>query len=273
MGVIYVRPNLINGKKYVGQAKDVKTRNGQWENLNRPYAGKVINAARAKYGIEAFGFEILKECGDEELNQWEMYYIEKLNTKVPYGYNMTDGGDSTYEMTDETKAKLSAALKTSEKAKIARARIADALKGKKLSPEHIAKVADSLRGKKRPAEVVAKVAASNRGKKRTEETKKKIADALKGKKRPDIAAALKGRKRPDISAALRGRKQSSETIEKKAAAQSKAVQALNKDGNVIYEFPSAAKAGRQGFNASAIAKCCLGKLKSHKGLIWRYAEK
>lgn len=100
----------------------------------------------------------------------------------------------------------------------------------------------------------ARRSAAHMGKKLSEETKAKIADTL------------------------RGMKQSPETIAKKVAAQknnpkrSKAVQALDKNGNVVYEFPSTAEAGRQGFDASTVSKCCRGKLKSYKGFIWKYKE-
>ena len=143
MGVIYLRTNKINGKKYVGQVttKRFKARQNKWNNLNLPYAGNVINNARKKYGIDAFDFEILKECEDEELNKWEMYFIKELNTKVPYGYNMTDGGDGCpgYIHSEETKKKIS----------------------------------ESHKGKKHP----------NYGKHRSEETRKKISEArTNGKK-------------------------------------------------------------------------------------------
>lgn len=115
MGYIYLRTNSINGKKYVGQAttKRFKARQAEWKSIYRHYAGKAINAARAKYGIDAFDFEILKECKDEELDYWEKYYIKELNTKVPYGYNMTDGGEgcSGSSVSDETKKKISETLK------------------------------------------------------------------------------------------------------------------------------------------------------------------
>ena len=95
MGVIYLRTNKVNGKQYVGQVttKRFKARQNKWKSNSYRYAGKAINNARAKYGIDAFDFEILKECDDKELDFWEMYYIKELNTKVPNGYNMTDGGE------------------------------------------------------------------------------------------------------------------------------------------------------------------------------------
>lgn len=113
MGYIYLRTNKINGKKYVGQAVDIKQREYTWNTISHHYAGKAIDAARAKYGIDNFVFEIIKECEDEKLNYWERYYIKKLNTKVPYGYNLTDGGDGTsgFSLSEETKKKISDANK------------------------------------------------------------------------------------------------------------------------------------------------------------------
>lgn len=61
-------------------------------------------------------------------------------------------------------------------------------------------------------------------------------------------------------------------IARRAASRSKAVQALDpKTLEVVYEFPSTQEAQRQGFNSSHISACCLGKRKTHKGYIWRYA--
>lgn len=260
MGYIYLRKNLSNGKCYVGQAKDIERRNREWNCLTTKYGGYVINNARAKYGTDGFSFELLKECPNEEMNYWEMYYIKEYNTKKPYGYNSTDGGDSAYERTEETKAKLSAALKTSEKAKIARVKIAAKLRGRKLSDETKAKMSATLRGRKLSPEHIAKVAAANRGKKRPAEVGEKVA------------------------AAHRGKKLSEKTKAKMSAAHinnpnmSKAVQALDKvTGEVIYEFASTQEAQRQGFSAGNISECCRNcYLRSgnniYKGYIWKFKE-
>lgn len=52
---------------------------------------------------------------------------------------------------------------------------------------------------------------------------------------------------------------------------SQKVQAFNKDGVLVFEFPSTAEAGRNGFNCGNISSCCRGKQKTHKGLVWKYA--
>ena len=175
MGIIYLRINKINGKKYVGQVttKRFKARQNKWNNLNLPYAGNVINNARKKYGIESFGFEILKECEDEELNQWEMYYIKELNTKVPYGYNMTDGGGgmSGFTVSEETKQKIS----KGNKGKTAW------IKGKHHSEETKQKIAEKMKGKKHSEEHKGKTAWI-KGKHHSEETKQKISDTNKNGK-------------------------------------------------------------------------------------------
>ena len=40
---------------------------------------------------------------------------------------------------------------------------------------------------------------------------------------------------------------------------------------VVYEFPSVSEAARNGYCLDNISKCCNGKRKTHKGLIWQWA--
>lgn len=54
---------------------------------------------------------------------------------------------------------------------------------------------------------------------------------------------------------------------------SKPVVAIDPEtGKVVIEFPSTAEAGRNGFDYSAVGKCCRREkyYKTHKGFIWRY---
>lgn len=95
---IYKITNIINGKVYVGQAVDIKRR---WqEHCSHSFSpthisyNHTIHRAIRKYGIENFTFEVLEECAETLLNEKEIYWIAKLNSKQN-GYNMTDGGDST----------------------------------------------------------------------------------------------------------------------------------------------------------------------------------
>ena len=60
---------------------------------------------------------------------------------------------------------------------------------------------------------------------------------------------------------------------KKAAKLSKVVLQYDKSGNFVREWPSTMEVQRQkGFASSYISACCLGKLKSAYGFIWKYKE-
>lgn len=66
------------------------------------------------------------------------------------------------------------------------------------------------------------------------------------------------------------RKRYTEAVKK---AKSKPVLQFDKQGNLIAEFPSAREAERQtGVSNTHISACCLGKLNSAGGFIWRYAS-
>lgn len=84
--IIYKTTNLINGKVYIGQ--DSKN--------NSEYLGSglIINRAIDKYGKENFVKEIIEECSSkEELNEREIYWIDKLNaTDRSTAYNICSGG-------------------------------------------------------------------------------------------------------------------------------------------------------------------------------------
>lgn len=90
---VYLRTNKVNGKQYVGQTKDFKSREREWKCMKCRYANKVLAEDRHKFGLENWDLNILEECDTkEEAWEFEKKYIEKLNTKFPNGYNRAIGG-------------------------------------------------------------------------------------------------------------------------------------------------------------------------------------
>ena len=53
---------------------------------------------------------------------------------------------------------------------------------------------------------------------------------------------------------------------------SKPVVQLTLDGKFVKLWPSTQECGRNGFDYSAVAKCCRGEIKQYKGYIWQYAD-
>jgi group I intron endonuclease len=109
---VYLITNKVNGKQYVGQT--TKTLSHRWtEHLdysNNPNKRlTVFHKALFKYGKDAFSIEPLHGCVSKfEMDFVETFYIHFLGTKLPNGYNMTEGGDGVfgYKATDGTIQKI-----------------------------------------------------------------------------------------------------------------------------------------------------------------------
>ena len=138
---IYMYTNLINGKRYVGKAKDFDERHEQ--HLKRD--GQLINKKIKEYGIENFKIEILIENvqDDDKLNEYEKFFIKRKRSHVSYGtgYNRTwggDGGDTLSGMTEEQRKehsrKISKAMKGKPRKPVSeetKRRMSEAQKGNK----------------------------------------------------------------------------------------------------------------------------------------------
>lgn len=92
-------------KVYIGQSVDITHRLGKYKRLNGNIsAQKKIYNSLIKYGIENHSFEVLEECNIEQLNEKEIYYIEKYDS-FKNGLNMQIGGKSSPK-SEEFKQKL-----------------------------------------------------------------------------------------------------------------------------------------------------------------------
>ena len=116
---IYKITNLVNGKSYIGQSVNIERRFINHKSVafnpnDRNYNYPLYRAIR-KYGIENFSFEILEECLKNELNEKEVFYIDKYRTHGINGYNQDDGGYEAHygKLSDELVGKIIDRLKTS----------------------------------------------------------------------------------------------------------------------------------------------------------------
>jgi len=144
-GFIYKITNTINNKVYVGQHMGIDF-SEYWG------SGLLLNRAYAKYGKEAFKREIVDFASSkDELNFMECFYIQKLGSMRPYGYNIATGGKGGYTgvLTEESRQKIS-----------------NAKKGRPLSIEHREKLSEAKKGiptKRHTTETRQKMSESHMG--------------------------------------------------------------------------------------------------------------
>jgi group I intron endonuclease len=175
---IYAIKNIVNGKMYIGQSKDIKKR---WSfhlwtlRTNRHFNPKLQNAFN-KYGEKNFSFIALESCAENLLNNREVYYISLYDT-VDSGYNITQGGDGSpgRKLSEQTKIKISKANSGRKNTKEEKIRKSQALKKLWKDPIFIMKMHNRPRPK----------ISWNKGRKHTEKEKKNLSEKLKGRKISD----------------------------------------------------------------------------------------
>lgn len=100
---VYKITNLINGKCYIGQSVQLKTRFCCHRKHNED---SLIHRAIRKYGLENFSFEVLMYYDRSDLNLYELLFIQTFNSQSPNGYNLDmTGSDSVKSL--ETRKKIS----------------------------------------------------------------------------------------------------------------------------------------------------------------------
>ena len=162
IGYIYLIIDLTNWKKYVGQ------HHYHLEKLDSNYHGSgTIISKIYKKRPHTLKEVYLKTCyTQEELDEWEQYYIKFYNTLYPNGYNLQEGGGGGVPC-EEVRKKLSESKKNISDE--TRKKISEAKKGK---PAHNKGVPMSEEQKRKMSEI-------NKGKHLSEETKKKMSEAAK----------------------------------------------------------------------------------------------
>lgn len=106
---IYKIENLVNGKSYIGQSVDIKSRWRQHRNtssnsLNKNYEFSLYRAIR-KYGLNNFNFVILEECEPSLLNERKKYWIQYFDS-YKNGYNQDEGGNNASHFIKLSKEKI-----------------------------------------------------------------------------------------------------------------------------------------------------------------------
>ena len=156
---VYKITNLVNRKVYIGASKRIERRWGDHKKrINSP-----IHSDLETYGLDNFKFEVLLECPETMLAQWERDMICLYDSDDPEkGYNSPKDrpyslklsenlkGKNRYPRTDYQKQKASESHKGIPLSDETKRKMSEAKKGRKITPcseEHKRKISEANRGK------------------------------------------------------------------------------------------------------------------------------
>lgn len=98
--------NKLNDKIYIGQT--TRTLSSRLKDHINEKRNRHISLALNKYGLENFELHELCSCFSlQNLNDMEVYFVNKFNSLHPYGYNHRAGGDQNGICSEELKRKIS----------------------------------------------------------------------------------------------------------------------------------------------------------------------
>ena len=148
---IYCIRHILSGKCYVGQSINIKRRIQEYSHQSRKPSMAIV-AALEKYGAEAFEWEVLEVCAEDDLDDRECHWIASLDCISPKGYNLRSGG-AYGRQSLSTRRKIGKAHKGKYVSESTRRKLSKINKGKKLSKEHKRKIRSAWWDKS--AEIIA----------------------------------------------------------------------------------------------------------------------
>lgn len=203
--IIYCIKNEVNGKVYIGYtSKSINERFISHIKKAKNKINRRLYDSMNHYGYDNFKISELDVCDDKNTaHELESWYIFLFKSKNPnYGYNMTNGGDGGYTLTNWKDEDISDLYKRQavnrKKTLIAKygvehvtqidgvkKKISEKLKGRVITDAHKNKISNILKEKYKNGEIVANISGLKSHKvgefKHSNITKEKLSKFRKGK--------------------------------------------------------------------------------------------
>lgn len=301
---IYKISNSVNSKVYVGSAYCLVRRYDMHKSrLARGiHHSRALQSAVNKYGLDKFAFELVEICAKADVIKKEQYWINAYNSyKNGYNGSPTAQNNAGLIVSEETKEKLSKALKGKKRSKesIEKSSAAHKAKNRKISEELREILRAVHTGRKHSQQEKAKRSQSLKAHRQTESGKALhswLGSLSKGRKmsekvKQEMSARRKGNPGHPITEETRRKIGEKNKGRQKTLAQielartlgiertkngiyinpPKPVNQFDLQGNFIKQYPSLMSVKDDGFTFNNVSKVCLGERKSAGGFKWQYA--
>lgn len=241
-------------KSYIGQSIDIESRHTQYKNGHCKQQPKLYNSIQ-KYGWDNHEVEIIVECGITELDNLEIYYIEKFNT-LTNGLNLSGGGDGGGLKTKLTKQKISESHKGMKKPW--------AGKNMKLTKEHKEKL---IKSKKNTLNPIFQYDMEGN-------FIQEFQNPKQASKHLNINNGYLSTIKDNFNKSINGYRFTSKyyaSLPPYTDNRKKSILQYDKQNNLIKEWPSIESAAKSlNLNKRCISNVCSGQSNSLKGFIFKY---
>ena len=189
MGALYML-TFPNGKSYIGITTwSVPERFAEHcARARRAKGGYAVHSALRKHGSENVEVKTLVVANDRDfLGSLEINAIKAFGTLSPNGYNLTEGGEGRFDLSDESKRKRSQALKARKASDETRSKISAATKRQMADPLVRAHLSKLAKLRKVSDETRKKISEASRLHHSSAEVRKRISDGTrKAHARPEV---------------------------------------------------------------------------------------
>jgi len=262
MGFIYKITNTINSKAYIGVTKRNDAIQRYKQHIYAIYYGNgcpLLGDAVKKYGKEAFKFEVIIICFNEDIYKYEQSYINKYNTMVPNGYNVQEGGKLVCSFKGRTHSEENKELfRKNAKEFHNRPEIKEMHRQQAIEINARINMGEILRKSEKWQKAVAEGRIGNRGGKHNLESNKKISESLKLYYKNNKHSENDSKKKiSDLMRRLRGRK----------------ISKFSKENVFIASYDSIMEASeKNNINRRSIQATAAGRTQTGGSYIWKYTD-